>query len=120
MLVVCCARPSVLFASLLDQCSWAILSECPHCCARLYHSLPLALTAVHACTILYMFPHCLMSLCRYGENVEEAKQNPEWECPVCRDICNCSICRARKGWGPTGPLFHKVSLTVPYSAVNYS
>ncbi|CAI5510242.1 unnamed protein product [Closterium sp. Naga37s-1] len=45
---------------------------------------------------------------RYGENIEEALADPEWECPVCRDICNCSICRNRKGWGPTGQLFHKV------------
>ncbi|CAI5496488.1 unnamed protein product [Closterium sp. Naga37s-1] len=45
---------------------------------------------------------------RYGENIEEALADPTWECPVCRDICNCSICRNRKGWGPTGPLFHKV------------
>ncbi|CAI7735321.1 unnamed protein product [Closterium sp. NIES-53] len=45
---------------------------------------------------------------RYGENIEEALADPAWECPVCRDICNCSICRNRKGWGPTGPLFHKV------------
>ncbi|GJP43883.1 hypothetical protein CLOM_g3283 [Closterium sp. NIES-68] len=45
---------------------------------------------------------------RYGENVEEALADPTWECPVCRDICNCSICRNRKGWGPTGQLFHKV------------
>ncbi|GJN04593.1 hypothetical protein PR202_ga22156 [Eleusine coracana subsp. coracana] len=26
---------------------------------------------------------------RYGENVLEAKKNPNWICPVCRGICNC-------------------------------
>lgn len=28
---------------------------------------------------------------------------------VCRDLCNCSICRNRKGWGPTGQLYRTVS-----------
>ncbi|KAK9901924.1 hypothetical protein M0R45_001795 [Rubus argutus] len=28
----------------------------------------------------------------YGENVIEANQNPDWVCPVCRGICNCSLC----------------------------
>ena len=27
---------------------------------------------------------------RMGENIEEAIADPEWRCPVCRDICNCS------------------------------
>ncbi|XP_023769648.1 uncharacterized protein LOC111918216 [Lactuca sativa] len=45
---------------------------------------------------------------RYGENVLEAKENPEWVCPVCRDICNCSRCRRVKGWEPTGNLYRKV------------
>ncbi|KAL2650642.1 hypothetical protein R1flu_018770 [Riccia fluitans] len=42
---------------------------------------------------------------RYGENVLEANANPKWTCPGCRGICNCSICRMRKGWAPTGNLF---------------
>ncbi len=25
-----------------------------------------------------------------GENVDEARANPDWTCPVCREICNCS------------------------------
>lgn len=45
---------------------------------------------------------------RYGENVIEANQNPNWICPVCRGICNCSICRKGKGWRPTGSLYRKV------------
>ncbi|XP_030462578.2 uncharacterized protein LOC115682490 [Syzygium oleosum] len=46
---------------------------------------------------------------RYGEHVLEARQNPNWVCPVCRGICNCSLCRQAKGWPPTGPLYKKVS-----------
>lgn len=48
-------------------------------------------------------------LCRYGENVIEANANPDWVCPVCRDICNCSRCRRVKGWEPTGNLYRKVN-----------
>ncbi|KAL3700957.1 hypothetical protein R1sor_018979 [Riccia sorocarpa] len=42
---------------------------------------------------------------RYGENVLEANANPNWACPGCRGICNCSICRMRKGWAPTGNMY---------------
>ncbi|KAK9942241.1 hypothetical protein M0R45_007917 [Rubus argutus] len=45
---------------------------------------------------------------RYGENVMEANKNPDWVCPVCRGICNCSLCRKEKGWEPTGNLYRKV------------
>ncbi|KAG6396202.1 hypothetical protein SASPL_142346 [Salvia splendens] len=44
---------------------------------------------------------------RYGENVLEANANPDWICPVCRGICNCSLCRHAKGWPPTGILCKK-------------
>ncbi|KAJ4827428.1 hypothetical protein Tsubulata_011081 [Turnera subulata] len=50
---------------------------------------------------------CLFT--RYGENVLEVNQNPSWICPVCRDICNCSLCRKEKGWLPTGNLYRKVT-----------
>ncbi|CAH9070920.1 unnamed protein product [Cuscuta epithymum] len=53
---------------------------------------------------------------RYGENVIEAKENPNWICPVCRDICNCSRCRRRKGWAPTGAVYNKV-LEIGYKSV---
>jgi hypothetical protein len=39
---------------------------------------------------------------RYGENVDEANNDDAWRCPPCRDLCNCSFCRQRKGWPPTG------------------
>ncbi|KAK2978385.1 hypothetical protein RJ640_016487 [Escallonia rubra] len=45
---------------------------------------------------------------RYGENVAEANENPDWICPVCRGICNCSNCRRQKGWEPTGSIYRKV------------
>ncbi|KAK7915568.1 hypothetical protein WMY93_011329 [Mugilogobius chulae] len=42
---------------------------------------------------------------RYGEDVKKALLNPEWHCPPCRGICNCSFCRQREGRCPTGILF---------------
>ncbi|XP_038877908.1 uncharacterized protein LOC120070121 isoform X2 [Benincasa hispida] len=45
--------------------------------------------------------------CRYGENVMEVNLNPNWICPVCRGICNCSQCRQSKGWMPTGAIYRK-------------
>lgn len=45
---------------------------------------------------------------RYGEHVLETLENPEWVCPGCRGICNCSLCRKRKGWLPTGTAYKKV------------
>ncbi|XP_048335958.2 uncharacterized protein LOC107424729 [Ziziphus jujuba] len=46
---------------------------------------------------------------RYGEHVLEAIENPDWMCPACRGICNCSLCRQAKGWAPTGTLYKKIS-----------
>ncbi|KAG9340622.1 hypothetical protein JZ751_021178, partial [Albula glossodonta] len=42
---------------------------------------------------------------RYGEDVRKALLDPEWHCPPCRGICNCSFCRQRDGRAPTGILF---------------
>ncbi|XP_075966478.1 cell division cycle-associated protein 7-like [Anarhichas minor] len=42
---------------------------------------------------------------RYGEDVKKALLDPEWRCPPCRGICNCSFCRLRDGRCPTGILF---------------
>eukprot|EP00803_Ostreobium_quekettii_P005114 evm.model.scf_123.4 EVM.evm.TU.scf_123.4 scf_123:101975-105383(-) len=53
---------------------------------------------------------------RYGENVDEANKSKDWTCPVCRDICNCSFCRQRKGWAPTGLAFRK-ALALGYKSV---
>ncbi|KMT08750.1 hypothetical protein BVRB_6g134760 [Beta vulgaris subsp. vulgaris] len=45
---------------------------------------------------------------RYGEHVVEANQNPDWICPPCRGICNCSLCRHGRGWAPTGSLYKRI------------
>ncbi|KAL4655787.1 cell division cycle-associated protein 7-like [Arapaima gigas] len=42
---------------------------------------------------------------RYGEDVRTALLDPDWWCPPCRGICNCSFCRQRDGRCPTGILF---------------
>ncbi|XP_022762127.1 uncharacterized protein LOC111308032 [Durio zibethinus] len=46
---------------------------------------------------------------RYGENVIEVNQNPNWICPVCRRICSCSLCCQQKGWRPPGSIYRKVN-----------
>uniref|UniRef100_UPI00398F7F19 cell division cycle-associated 7-like protein isoform X2 n=1 Tax=Pristiophorus japonicus TaxID=55135 RepID=UPI00398F7F19 len=43
---------------------------------------------------------------RYGEDVKSALLNPDWVCPPCRGICNCSFCRRRDGRCATGILVH--------------
>ncbi|XP_056375690.1 cell division cycle-associated 7-like protein isoform X2 [Hyla sarda] len=43
---------------------------------------------------------------RYGEDVREALLDPDWICPPCRGICNCSYCRKRDGRCATGMLIH--------------
>ncbi|KAM8977580.1 cell division cycle-associated protein 7-like [Pelodytes ibericus] len=42
---------------------------------------------------------------RYGEDVRKVLLDPEWQCPPCRGICNCSFCRQREGRSATGILF---------------
>ena len=41
---------------------------------------------------------------RYGMDIRIALKDPNWFCPPCQKICNCSICRNRTGKGATGPL----------------
>lgn len=41
---------------------------------------------------------------RYGESAVKALKDPNWICPPCRDLCNCSICRTKNGRRPTGIL----------------
>ncbi|XP_053783337.1 cell division cycle-associated 7-like protein isoform X2 [Desmodus rotundus] len=43
---------------------------------------------------------------RYGEDVRSALLDPNWVCPPCRGICNCSYCRRRDGRCATGILIH--------------
>lgn len=45
---------------------------------------------------------------RYGENVLEViDAGEDWQCPSCRDLCNCSFCRHRKGYPPTGSMYRR-------------
>lgn len=53
---------------------------------------------------------------RYGENILEVLKKPGWVCPVCRGICNCSFCRQKKGWAPTGTL-HRYAKSLGYKSV---
>ncbi|KVI01967.1 Zinc-finger domain of monoamine-oxidase A repressor R1 [Cynara cardunculus var. scolymus] len=59
---------------------------------------------------------CLFT--RYAENISEVNADPNWVCPVCRDICNCSRCRRLKGWEPTGNVYRKVNLINLCSALS--
>ncbi|OCT63609.1 hypothetical protein XELAEV_18044707mg [Xenopus laevis] len=43
---------------------------------------------------------------RYGEEVKAALLDPDWHCPPCRGICNCSFCRQRDGRCATGVLVY--------------
>ncbi|XP_015273482.1 PREDICTED: cell division cycle-associated 7-like protein [Gekko japonicus] len=43
---------------------------------------------------------------RYGEDVKSSLLDPDWICPPCRGICNCSYCRKRDGRCATGMLIH--------------
>lgn len=44
---------------------------------------------------------------RYGETMDDDfVASGRWICPKCRDICNCSFCRKKKGLRPTGILTH--------------
>uniref|UniRef100_T1J8D1 Zinc-finger domain-containing protein n=1 Tax=Strigamia maritima TaxID=126957 RepID=T1J8D1_STRMM len=44
---------------------------------------------------------------RYGQGVKESLIDPDWICPPCRGICNCSFCRARQGSTCTGIMIHE-------------
>ena len=46
---------------------------------------------------------------RYGENITEVNENKDWICPHCRDLCNCSFHRSRRGWAPTGQMYPHAS-----------
>ncbi|XP_057522259.1 uncharacterized protein LOC130802317 [Amaranthus tricolor] len=69
------------------------------------------------CTNMKGDKQCTMNFChkcllnRYGENAEEMEALGNWNCPKCRDICNCSFCRKKKGHKPTGKLVHTAKAT---------
>ncbi|XP_031709564.1 cell division cycle-associated 7-like protein [Anarrhichthys ocellatus] len=41
---------------------------------------------------------------RYGEDVCDVLLDPTWSCPICREMCNCSLCRKKEGRCATGIL----------------
>ncbi|XP_071776288.2 cell division cycle-associated 7-like protein [Centroberyx gerrardi] len=41
---------------------------------------------------------------RYGEDVHTVLLDPMWCCPLCRGMCNCSLCRKKEGRCATGIL----------------
>lgn len=47
---------------------------------------------------------CLQN--RYGEDVRSALLGPDWVCPPCWGICNCSYCWKRNSRCATGILIH--------------
>lgn len=55
---------------------------------------------------------------RYGESVADALRDPNWSCPPCRGICNCSICLTRQGYAPTG-ILRPVALEKGYKSVKH-
>lgn len=56
---------------------------------------------------------------RYGEHVDEVAARPDWACPHCRGLCNCSFHRARRGWAPTGTLYRRAAAQGYASVAHY-
>jgi hypothetical protein len=66
------------------------------------------------CT-LYFCPRCLEN--RYNEAVDEVNALPNWSCPRCRKLCNCSNCRKKAGLEATG-ILAKVAKTAGFGSVS--
>lgn len=45
---------------------------------------------------------------RYGEDARKALLDPDWCCPVCRGICNCSLCRKAFGQQAVGQIVQRL------------
>ncbi|XP_044411787.1 uncharacterized protein [Triticum aestivum] len=45
---------------------------------------------------------------RYPLIADEVLKEEAWECPKCRNDCNCSKCKKRRGEEPAGPMVHSV------------
>ncbi|CCG81269.1 protein of unknown function [Taphrina deformans PYCC 5710] len=64
--------------------------------------------AKRTCTL----PNCFLKICfrclpnRYGTSVHRDRDDgdDDWQCPKCRGLCNCSLCRKASGRAPTGIL----------------
>ncbi|XP_069960221.1 MYND-type zinc finger-containing chromatin reader ZMYND8-like isoform X4 [Cherax quadricarinatus] len=53
---------------------------------------------------------------RYGEDARKALLDPDWCCPVCRGICNCSLCRKAFGQQAVGQIVQRLG-KMGYSSV---
>ncbi|XP_044951202.1 uncharacterized protein LOC123401451 isoform X1 [Hordeum vulgare subsp. vulgare] len=53
--------------------------------------------------------YCKNCICnRYPLIADEVLKEEAWECPKCRNDCNCSKCKKRRGEEPAGPMVHAV------------
>lgn len=57
------------------------------------------------CTLRYC-KNCIRN--RYPLIADEVLKEEVWECPKCRNDCNCSKCKKRRGEEPAGPMVHAV------------
>uniref|UniRef100_A0A453NGM7 Zinc-finger domain-containing protein n=1 Tax=Aegilops tauschii subsp. strangulata TaxID=200361 RepID=A0A453NGM7_AEGTS len=57
------------------------------------------------CTLRYC-KNCIRN--RYPLIADEVLKEEAWECPKCRNDCNCSKCKKRRGEEPAGPMVHSV------------
>lgn len=58
---------------------------------------------------------------RVGENIDEVRDRSDWQCPACRDLCNCSganCMRLKRGWFPTNQLSHEAT-QMGFASVSY-
>ncbi|KAK4310909.1 hypothetical protein Pmani_017564 [Petrolisthes manimaculis] len=53
---------------------------------------------------------------RYGEDARKALLDPDWCCPVCRGVCNCSLCRKAFGQQAVGQIVQRLG-KMGYSSV---
>ncbi|KAM3295328.1 hypothetical protein ACQJBY_037917 [Aegilops geniculata] len=57
------------------------------------------------CTLRYC-KNCIRN--RYPLIADEVLKEEAWECPKCRNECNCSKCKKRRGEEPAGPMVHSI------------
>ncbi|PRW59310.1 Cell division cycle-associated 7 [Chlorella sorokiniana] len=64
--------------------------------------------------------NCLWT--RFGENLREVRDDENWLCPACRQICNCSAnncVRNKNGWVPTNQLISEAESLGYESVAHY-
>ncbi|XP_075249460.1 uncharacterized protein LOC142342145 [Convolutriloba macropyga] len=53
----------------------------------------------------------------YNEDAAEALRNKEWVCPSCRGICECALCRDKRGLHPLPKTVASTALMLGFSSV---